>query len=229
MIRPPKVRGLIESIDKPRPPDRRDAVSNPRRATPAGLKIRQRARCSRARRFRGAAILDFKSAIHIVPLPPSPATMANSMEPRCEMRCRSTDPRQTRSPGSHLHALPSRRKLEVLLHISPHVLTRGIHQFQFQIIDRAAAAQPKMHRVLLRHRAAQYVPRDDEASIVLEIEIHSQRRNAPREYRGKHELGVAGDGRLPFGENGGIGVRCSSRHCVQFARGARKPIALGGG
>ena len=101
-------------------------------------------------------------------------------EPELRTRRRSTVPRRNRSPGSHLHVLPARRGMQVALHIPPNVLARGIDQFQLQIIDGAAAAQPKMHRVLLRHLAAQRVPRDDEAPTVLEIEIHSQRRDAPR-------------------------------------------------
>ena len=65
-----------------------------------------------------------------------------------------------------------------------------------------------MHRVLLWHRAVQYPPGDHKASTALEIEIHSKRRNAPREYRGQHQLGVTGNGRLPFGGNGGTGFFC---------------------
>ena len=50
--------------------------------------------------------------------------------------------------------------------------TAGVHQLQFQIIRRAAPAQPKMHRILLGHRTVKDAPRDYKTSARFEIEIH---------------------------------------------------------
>ena len=47
----------------------------------------------------------------------------------------------------------------------PHIEAGGVDQLQFQIVYRAAAAQPKTHRELLRHRARKGAPSDHDREL----------------------------------------------------------------
>jgi len=130
------------------------------------------------------------SAIQTVPLPPSPATTANSIEPSAERRAAARRaPGKIDVPAVHPHPGPAQGKPQVLIHVPPDVLTRAVDQLQFQMIspgrDRAGEI---FHRVLLRHPLLQRAARDDKASTPFEIEIHLQRRYAPREYRSQLQL-----------------------------------------
>ena len=77
------------------------------------------------------------------------------MNPSSEMRAAAR-----RTPGEidvaalDRAALPARRGPRSVLHVAPDVAARRVHQLEFQIVDRAAPAQPKVHGVLARHGAA---------------------------------------------------------------------------
>ncbi len=125
-----------------------------------------------------------RSAIHTVPAPPSPATMANSSEPSCDKLLLPLAGPQANSMSRlstlmRFHRVGSRKSFSTYRHTLRPV---GSMSFSSRCIHPSPAPQPKMHGVLRRHGAAEPTASDDEALAALEVVLHSQSRCAPRQH-----------------------------------------------
>ena len=144
-----------------------------------------------------------------LPAPPSPATMASSMNPSCAMAAPLEGPHaNSMSRLCTTNRFQRWRQPQVLEHVPPDVLPARVDQLELEIIDRAASAQPELHGVVGRHAPLDRAARDHESFAALEIEVHLQRRARRGGRRGEQELRIAGGSGLPFREghgNGGAG------------------------
>ena len=101
---------------------------------------------------------------------------------RCHDAPSGGSPRKFHLAARHFGLRPARRKSQILLDVPPDVLARAVHQFDLEIVQRTAAAQPQAQRIILGHCALDHAARDHEAAATLKVEIHPQRRAGLREF-----------------------------------------------